>query len=136
MMKAVRGAIRVGSNDRASIESAGARIARAVLEANDLVAPDLVSLLYSVTRDLTAGNPATGAREGVAGLSEVPLFCVQEADVQGSPALTVRLLATFEVPDRWAASRRARPTPVYLDGAEVLRPDLRDPSAGSERDRR
>jgi len=126
MVRAVRGAIGVSTNDRAAIEAAGARIARAILEANAIEPRDLVSLLYSVTRDLTGGNPATGARRQVPGLSEVPLFCVQEAETDGAPPRIVRVLATFEVPERWTRELRDRATPVYLEGAEGLRTDIAD----------
>jgi chorismate mutase len=120
--RAVRGAIQVASDSREVIHEAGARLVRAVLEANALAESDLVSLVFSLTADLRSGNPATGLRRE--GFAEVPLFCVQEASVEGSMPRVIRLLATFEVPASWAAAGRSRAEAVYLEGARALRPDL------------
>ncbi len=124
MVKAIRGAIQVSANAASDIHAAGARIVAEILQANDLSAGDLISLLFSMTRDLTAANPAAGARRQLPGLSEVPLFCVQEAEVDGGLPRVVRVLATFRVPPSWRRQSRSRATPVYLDGAGRLRPDL------------
>lgn len=122
MTRAVRGAIQVAADSREAIHEAGARLVRAVLEANGLAESDLVSLVFSLTADLASGNPATGLRG--AGFAEVPLFCVQEARVEGSMPRVVRLLATFEAPASWIAAGRTRGEAVYLEGARALRPDL------------
>jgi chorismate mutase len=122
MTRAVRGAIQVARDDRQAIHEAGIRLVRAVLAANDLAEPDLVSLVFSLTTDLRSGNPATGLRRD--GFAEVPLFCVQEASVEGALPRVVRLLATFETPASWLATGRTRSEAVYLEGARALRPDL------------
>jgi chorismate mutase len=122
MTRAARGAIQVASDSREAIHAAGVRLVREVLAANGLCESDLVSLVFSLTADLAAANPATGLRRE--GFAEVPLFCVQEAKVEGSMPRVVRLLATFEVPASWAAAGRTRAEAVYLDGARALRPDL------------
>ena len=122
MTRAVRGAIQVAHDDRQAIHEAGIRLVRAVLGANGLAESDLVSLEFSLTADLRSGNPATGLRGS--GLAEVPLFCVQEASVEGSMPRVIRLLATFEAPASWIAEGRTRGAAVYLDGALALRSDL------------
>jgi chorismate mutase len=122
MTRAVRGAIQVASDEREIIHQAGSRLVRAVLEANGLAESDLVSLVFSLTADLRSGNPATGLRGS--GFAEVPLFCVQEASVDGSMPRVIRLLATFEAPASWIAEGRTRGVAVYLEGARALRPDL------------
>jgi chorismate mutase len=66
--------------------------------------------------DLTAANPATGLRR--TGFSSTPLFCTQEARIDGALPRVIRALVTFESLERRAS------VPVYLDGAEALRPDL------------
>ncbi len=122
MTRAVRGAIQVESDTREAIHAAGSRLVHAVLEANGLAESDLVSLVFSLTVDLSSGNPATGLR--ASGFAEVPLFCVQEASVKGSMPRVIRLLATFEAPASWKATGRACAEAVYLDGARALRPDV------------
>ncbi len=76
----------------------------------------IVSIIFSLTEDLTAANPATGLRrEGFAGTA---LFCTQEPRIEGSMPRVIRVLVTFESPQRHET------TAVYLDGAEALRADL------------
>jgi len=122
VIRAARGAIQVASDSRDAIHAAGARLVRELLAANGLVESDIVSLVFSLTSDLGAGNPATGLRRE--GFADVPLFCVQEAEVEGSMPRVIRLLATFEAPSSWTAVGRTRAEAVYLDGARALRPDL------------
>ena len=116
MTKAVRGAIQVRENDASTIEEAAVRLVREVLQRNGIAENQLVSVLFSLTEDLTAANPATGLRR--TGFSETPLFCVQEARVQGAMPRVLRVLIT------WDALERRAVVPVYMDGAELLRPDL------------
>ena len=121
MTKAVRGAIQVGQNDKRSIHSAALRLVSEILKANAISLERIISIMFSLTVDLDAGNPATGLRE--AGFVETPLFCVQEAAVEGGMARVIRTLVTFD-----GAARR-KVTAIYLDGAESLRPDI---SQGSQ----
>ena len=116
MTRAVRGAIQVSVNSASAIESAGERLAVEVLRANGIAENHIVSILFSMTEDLTAANPATGLRR--TGFSATPLFCTQEARVDGALPRVIRVLVTYEAPEG------AVPVPIYLDGAEGLRPDL------------
>lgn len=122
MTVAVRGAVQVSSNDADEIRAASLRLLQTVFRTNSVGSDEIVSILFSLTPDLTAANPATAVRTG--GYSDVPLFCVQEAAVDGQPGLIIRLLLTYRSGDNRA------PVPVYLDGARVLRPDLTE-SSGS-----
>ena len=106
----------MSANDAEAIRSAGLRLLRSVLDGNGVAPEDIVSIIFSLTPDLTRANPATATREG--GFAEVPLFCVQEAVVEGQPGRIIRLLMTYR------GDRDRKPVPVFLDGAQVLRPDL------------
>ena len=121
MVVAVRGAIRVGANDKEAIHSAAVRLGAEVVARNQIEIERIVSIICSLTPDLTAANPATGLRLDRFG--EVPLFCVQEAAVEGLMTRVLRLLVTYET-----QQPGGRPQPVYLDGAQRLRPDLDRPS--------
>jgi chorismate mutase len=116
MTKAVRGAIQVAANSSRSIEDAAVRLVGEVLRANAIAENQLVSIVFSLTDDLTASNPATGLRR--TGFAATALFCVQEAKVDGRMPRVLRVLVT------WRTVRRRPVMPVYLDGAEALRPDL------------
>lgn len=116
MVRAVRGAIQVREDSRGAIWAAAERLVGEMLAANRLDERSIVSLVFSLTRDLQAANPAAGIRK--TGFAEVALFCVQEAEVSGAMPRVLRALVTFN------ARGRRKPVPVYLDGAEALRPDL------------
>jgi chorismate mutase len=116
MTKAVRGAIQLADSSSSAIERAGARLITEILQANGIAEDNIVSILFSMTDDLTAANPATGLRR--IGFSSTPLFCTQEARIENALPRVIRALVTFESLDRRTV------VPVYLDGAEALRPDI------------
>ena len=91
---------------------------RELFSRNNIKAEDIVSLQFSITDDITVLNPATALRKGNPGLdvSQVPLFCCQEAKIEGGMPLVVRALLTAYVEE--GTERRN----VYLNGAEKLRP--------------
>ena len=115
-VQAVRGAITARENSEEAIREASRRLLVEVLQRNRIAARQIISIMFSVTRDLTRANPAAVARE--LGFSATPLFCLQEAEIEGSLRRVVRLLITY------APRGRRRPVPVYLEGARSLRPDL------------
>jgi chorismate mutase len=119
MTVAVRGAILVSENTRDRIWDAAGRLVAEMRARNGLREEEIVSILFSVTEDLTAGNPAEGLRRS--GYAFTPLFCVAEARVESRLPRVLRALLTAETPriaDRRSVSH------AYLDGAEALRPDL------------
>jgi len=116
MTRAVRGAIQVRDNSRPSIEEASVRLIGETLRRNAIAEDLIVSIVFSLTDDLSAANPATALRR--VGFAATPLFCVQEARVDGAMHRVIRALVTYETQEARAA------VPVYLDGAESLRADL------------
>jgi chorismate mutase len=116
----VRGAIRVRANDKDAIHTAAVRLAGEIVASNQIEIGRIISIICTLTPDLTVANPATGLRLDRFG--EVPLFCVQEAAVEGGLPRIVRLLVTYRT------RAGTRPQPVYLDGAERLRSDLAAPA--------
>lgn len=116
MTRAVRGAVQVEEDSRDAIWDAAWLLVRTLMQENRLAVADIVSLVFSVTRDLRSANPAAGLRRH--GFAEAPLFCVQEAEVDGGMPRVIRALLTY------GTRRRGPPVPVYLGGARALRPDL------------
>lgn len=114
---AVRGAI-FAENTKESIQKKTARLFNEVCRRNQFSADDIVSVQFTLTRDLDAMNPATALRleETLLDVSAAPLFCSEEAFVQGGRSGVIRLLLTAYLGER--------PNNVYLDGAEALRPDF------------
>jgi chorismate mutase len=118
---AVRGAV-CCENTSESIGSLVPRLYSELLQNNSISEPSIVSVLFSVTDDLTVMNPATALRR--AGLANsVPLFACAEPFIDGYLPRVVRVLITFY--------GNKKPVPLYLNGAEVLRPDLSPDGVGA-----
>jgi chorismate mutase len=116
-VRAIRGAIQVDDNERKAILEGATEMVLAVLERNHLTPPDLISIVFTATPDLTAEFPAYAARQ--LGLTDVPLLCASEIAVPGAMPRVLRLLAHAETELSRSAIRH-----VYLRGAAVLRTDL------------
>ena len=86
-----------------------------LIEKNHLSEQDIVSIQFTTTPDLTVLNPASALRKaGFA--SDVPLFCSCEPVFKGSLERVIRVLIT--------AYSDCKMESAYLNGAQVLRPDL------------
>jgi chorismate mutase len=111
---ALRGATRCKNEPEDITEQVG-RLYDELLERNNVAEPDIVSILFSVTADLDALNPATGLRR-YGRAEEASLFALQEAAVQGGLERTLRVIIHCYLDEG------ARVRHVYRNGAEVLRP--------------
>ncbi len=116
---AVRGAISVKANRAADIREASARLLEAMIARNAVTPERVVSAVFTATPDLTADFPAHAARR--LGWSDVPLLGAVELAVPGAPKRIVRVLLTLR-----DVKLGEKLTPVYLDEAALLRPDLAD----------
>ena len=116
-VRAVRGATQVAANERETVLAATRELVGEVLGRNGLGPHDVLSIVFTATRDLTAVAPAMAARQ--LGLHDVALICAQEMWVEGSMPRVVRLLAHVET-----TRRRDQVANVYLNGTEVLRADV------------
>jgi len=116
-VRAIRGAIQLDATDRDAILEGTAELVAAVMSRNDLAADDVISVLFTVTPDLTAEFPALAARK--TGFHAVPLMCATEIPVPGAMPRVVRLMAHVDT-DR----PRSEIQHVYLRGAAALRLDI------------
>ena len=87
-----------------------------LLSANNLDEKDIVSLLFSITDDLDAINPATALRKSGRG-GELALFSSREPETAGASARTIRALVHCYLEEGSVVRH------VYRNGAEALRPD-------------
>jgi chorismate mutase len=106
----------VAHNDPDEILAATDELLRALIEANELQPDDIVSALFTVTRDLDAAFPARAAEEF--GWNIVALLHATEIPVPGSLPKCIRLLV-----HAYTGRGRAEIKHCYLRGATVLRPD-------------
>jgi chorismate mutase len=121
-VRAIRGATRVlvggeVDDEREHVLAASRELVHEVLERNGLAPDDVISVLFTATRDLASVAPALAARQ--LGLHDVALICAQEMWVEGSMSGVVRLLAHVDT-DRPRGEIRH----VYLNGTQVLRADV------------
>ncbi|MFI0481597.1 chorismate mutase [Actinomadura sp. 9N215] len=116
-VRAVRGATQIDADDREQMLAATAELVAAVMARNELTTDDVISVIFTVTPDLTAEFPALAARK--LGFHEVPLLCATEIGVPGALPRVIRLMAHVET-DR----PRADVQHVYLRGATALRLDI------------
>ena len=116
-VRAVRGAVQVDRDDPAEVLAATRELLAEVVGRNGFTADDLISIVFTVTPDLTSCFPASAARD--LGFVDVPLLCATEVGVPGALPRVVRLLAHVESDRPRSAVRH-----VYLRGAIRLRPDL------------
>ena len=116
-VRAIRGAIQVEADNRDAILEGTTELVSAVMSRNDLTTDEVISVLFTVTPDLTTEFPALAARK--LGFHEVPLMCATEIPVRGAMPRVVRLMAHVETD-----CPRSEIQHVYLRGAVGLRLDI------------
>ncbi len=115
----IRGAVGTDNNADSIIKNVGDML-RAIVKDNCITAENIVSIQFTMTKDIDALNAATGLRRSDIGIdvSHVPLFCSQEPEIIGMPRKLIRTMVTVYLAEGTVTK------PSYLNGAEVLRPDL------------
>jgi len=116
-VRAIRGAVQVDVDDRDAILDGTTELVTALMTRNDLTPDDVISVLFTVTPDLTTEFPALAARK--IGFHAVPMMCATEIPVVGALPRVVRLMAHVET-----GRPRAQIQHVYLRGATALRLDI------------
>ena len=117
---AIRGAITVDENTCEAIKNATVELFSAVIEQNELKPEDIVYINFSATKDITKAHPAKFIRTEL-GISSIPLMCYQEMDVEGALEMCIRLLIVINTINNDFSAKH-----VYLKGAKVLRPDIKN----------
>ncbi len=118
MIRGIRGATSVETDDRDAVLDATAELLREVLDRNAVTDLERVSsAFFTTTPDLVSCFPAEAAR-GV-GFGAVPLLCASEIDVAGALPQLIRVLLHV---DTDLAQHDVQH--VYLRRAKALRPDL------------
>jgi chorismate mutase len=115
-IRGVRGATVARENTRDAILEATRAMLVKLAEANGIQAEDVASAFFSTTRDLNAEYPAVAARQ--IGWTDTALMCTHEMDVPHGLQRCVRVMVHWNTP-----KPAAEIVHVYMNGAEVLRPD-------------
>jgi chorismate mutase len=117
-VRAIRGATTVPNNSKAAIEEAVLELLDELERHNSIELENIVSVTFSVTRDLDAAFPTSIARSRP-GWDQVPLLDVQQMYVAGSLERCIRFLLHINVPEPYTKVHH-----IYLRQAQNLRPDL------------
>jgi chorismate mutase len=118
MVRAIRGAITVSKNDSEEILQATSELLTRIVEDNSIDKEDIISAVFTVTKDLNAAFPAVAARR--LGWTDIALTSVNEMEVPGSLSMCIRVLLHFNTDKKNSDLRY-----VYLREAVRLRPDIR-----------
>lgn len=114
-VRAIRGATTLDEDSKEQVIARTSHLLTTIFERNGLAHDDLISIVFTATDDIRSEFPAAAARS--IGISDVPLLCARELDVEGAVDLCVRVLIHAYVD--------AKPLRhVYLERARPLRTDL------------
>ena len=116
-VRAIRGATQVEVDEKEHVLALTRELVTEVMTVNELKNDDVISMVFSATRDITSIAPAAAARQ--LGMHETALLCLQEMHVEGSLPLMIRLIAHVET-----ERPRELIQNVYQRGTHVLRSDV------------
>lgn len=117
MVRGIRGATTVENNDKREILDASAQMLEKIISENEINIDDIVSIIFTITPDLTKAFPAAAARE--MGIVNVPLLDMSEPEIDGALKKCIRVLMHVNTDKNNSDMKH-----IYLKGAKVLRPDL------------
>jgi chorismate mutase len=117
MIRGVRGATTVESNDCKVITERTAELLQRMVAENNLQTEDIGAVIFSSTADINSSFPAVGARS--IGWTDVPLFGTQEIDNPSGVPRCIRILILWNTDLSQKSIHH-----VYLREAVVLRQDI------------
>ena len=116
-LRGIRGAIDVERNEQDSILAAVQYLLQKVASENQLKPEDIVSIIFTTTKDINAEFPAVALRE--IGWKQIPALCTHEMDVPRGMKGVIRILIHAYVNKNQKDIKHQ-----YLGKTIQLRPDL------------
>ncbi len=117
MIATIRGAITIEHNVIDEVYSATAEMLSEIIAKNNIDKKDIISIIFTCTRDIDCAYPAVAARH--IGITEASLMCFQELYVVGSLPMCIRAMVTINTDKSQGEVHH-----IYLKKAEKLRPDI------------
>jgi len=114
----IRGAITVNKNTKEDIIESTKELIMEIEKNNNLCKENVISILFSSTKDLDAEYPAKAAR--MLGYTQCGIMCFNEMYVKGSLDKCIRIMILYQDP----ILEQNQVKHVYLRDAKNLRPDL------------
>lgn len=117
---ALRGAV-CSENTKEDILKNVGDMCRQLFSFNNVKAEDLVSIQFTMTSELNVMNPCYALRHSDTGVdtSKVALFSSPELEIVGMLKNCIRVMVTLYMEEGSELNM------VYMNGAEVLRPDFK-----------
>lgn len=115
----IRGATQANEDTIKGIKDATSELLKEIIKQNNLTGEKIINIMFTVTSDLTAIQPATVAREEL-NLKSTPMLCMQEMKVPNDLSRCIRILINV-----YSTLSKEDVKHVYLRGAKDLRPDLK-----------
>ena len=115
-LTAIRGATTSEGNSNIFIKNAVIELMQELINLNDLREENIISITFTVTKDLTSCFPASIARKYF-NLESVAFLDCQQMFVPNDINFCIRLLALVNL------EPKRKPTHPYLRGSSKLRPD-------------
>jgi len=115
-LTAIRGATTSQGNSDVFIEKAVIELIQELISLNNLEEEDIISITFSVTKDLTSCFPASIARRYF-NFDSIAFLDCQQMFVPGDINFCIRLMALVNL------ESTRKPIHPYLNGSTKLRPD-------------
>ena len=115
-LSAIRGATTADGNTNIYIKDAVVELIQNFISLNDLKKENIISITFTVTKDLTACFPASIARKHF-NFDSVAFLDCQQMMVPNDISLCIRMMALVNL------KSNCKPVHPYLKGSAKLRPD-------------
>lgn len=115
-MKAGRGATTISENSEEAILFGTKELFREFIKKNNLENEQIVSVIFTATKDITKAFPARAIRE--LGYKNVALLDMEQKFVENDLKLCIRMLVFTETDEKVK--------PIYLHKAKKLRKDIEE----------
>ena len=115
----IRGAVTVKENSVKEIKNAVTQLLNDIFTQNSIREEKVINIIFTVTDDLDALNPATVTREEIK-IDSIPMLCVQEMKVKDGLPRCIRVMVQI-----YASLKKEQIKHIYLGDAVNLRPDLK-----------
>lgn len=116
-MFSVRGAITIENDNSVEVLDGTKELLDRILKANSIIIENIVSIIFSCTRDIKSVYPAEAARE--MGIKNAGLLCLQEMYVEKSMEKCIRILMLVN-----GEKNQEDVKHIFLREAVKLRPDI------------
>lgn len=115
---AIRGATTVTSNNKDEILKETSKLIEAIISKNKLNSEDIISMCFTMTKDLDAVYPSVAVRE-ILDIHDIPMLNFEEKYIQGSLNKCIRVMMYINTEKTKAEIKH-----VYLNDSKNLRKDL------------